>query len=261
MLDKGLLDEFSKGLKTIIQIINCGFSLNQQGAEVFLQEREAVCNTYRPVFPVQCAQLDLLWGLRKKDAITFENTILAIDDLVRDMSKRFDETYKPPKLFISHAHDDNEIVKKFVSLLERIGIKAEHLFCSSIDGYDIPQGAGDIYDYLRSEMSNESLFVIMMLSKNYYASKVCLNEMGAAWVRRANYQVILLPGFDYSKIEGVIKPTEMCFKLDDTIHRAYDMSELKERILKHLGLPVIDSTQWEKKRDDFFLEIDAHSKV
>jgi len=259
MLDKGLLDEFSNQHLKII--INSGLQvLNPQYAEVFLHKLEAVYNTYLPVFPAQCAQLDLLWDLRKAGAITFEYTIRAIDILVSDMSRRFGETYKPPKLFISHARDDIIIVKKFVSLLEKIGIESEHLFCSSIDGYDVPQGAGDIYDYLRKEMSNDGLFVIMMLSKKYYASKVCLNEMGAAWVKQAAYQVILLPGFDYTRIKGVIRPTEMCFKLDDAVHRAYDMNELKERILKHLGLPTIDSTQWERKRDDFFSEIDALNK-
>ncbi len=212
MLDKGLLDEFSnQHLKTII---NYGLQgLYPQDAKIFLHKLEAIYNTYLPVFPVQCAQLDLLWDLRKAGAITFEYTIRAIDVLVSDMSTRFDETYKPPKLFISHAKADIIIVKRFVSLLDGIGIKAEHLFCSSIDGYDVPQGAGDIYDYLRKEMSNDRLFVIMMLSKKYYASKVCLNEMGAAWVKQAEYQVILLPGFDFPKIKGVIKPTENCFKL------------------------------------------------
>lgn len=260
MLDKGLLDEFSnQHLKIIIN--NRLQGLNPQYAEVFLRKLETVYHTYLSVFPTQCAQLDLLWDLRKAGAITFENTIRAMDVLVGDMSKRFDKAYKPPKLFISHAQADSIIVKKFVSLLERIGIKSEHLFCSSIDGYDVPQGAGDIYDYLRNEMTNDGLFVIMMLSKNYYASKVCLNEMGASWVKQAAYQVILLPGFDYSKIKGVIRPTEMCFRLDDSVHRVYDMNELKERILKHLGLPTIDSTQWERKRDEFFSEIDAQPKV
>lgn len=260
MLDKKLLDELSNQyLKPIIN--NRLQGLNPQYAEDFLNKLNTVYNTYLSVFPAQCAQLDLLWDLRKAGAITFEYTIRAIDILVGDMSRRFDETYRPPKLFISHAEADRIIVKKFVSLLERIGIRTEHLFCSSIDGYDIPQGAGDIYDYLRNEMSNDGLFVIMMLSKNYYASKVCLNEMGAAWVRQTAYQAILLPGFDYPRIKGVIRPTEMCLKLDDTIHRPYDMNELKERILKHLDLPAIDSTQWERKRDEFFSEIDVQPKV
>jgi hypothetical protein len=260
MLDNGLLNEFSNHhLKIIIK--NRAQGLPPQYAEVFLHKLREIYSTYLSVFPTQCAKLDLLWDLRKANAITFENTIRVTDILISDMYQRFDETYKPPKLFISHATADSMIVKKFVSLLERIGITSGHLFCSSIDGYDVPQGSGDIYDYLRTEMSNDSLFVIMMLSKNYYDSKVCLNEMGAAWIKQAAHQVILLPGFDYPKIMGVIRPTEMCFKLDDIIHRSYDMNELKERILKHLGLPTIDSTQWERKRDDFFSEIDTQTKV
>lgn len=260
MLDKGLLDEFHN--QYLKRVISNRFQMpSQQYAESFLNRLRTIYLTYRSVFPTQCAQLDFLWDLRKANALTFEYAICATDSLVCDMSRRFDETYKPPKLFISHAEADSVIVRKFVSLLERIGVRAEHLFCSSIDGYDVPQGAGDIYDYLRNEMSNDGLFVIMMLSKNYYASKVCLNEMGAAWVRQAAYQVILLPGFDYPQIKGVIRPTEMCFKLDDISHRPYDMNELKERILKHLGLPALDPTQWERKRNDFFSEVDTQPKV
>lgn len=256
MLNKGLLDEFSN--QYIRVVVKNGFQMpSQKYAEDFINKLRTIYLTYQSVFPTQCTQLDYLWDLRKVNAISYEYTILETDRLVCNMSRCFEQTYKPPKLFISHAKADSTIVKKFVSLLERIGIKTEHLFCSSIDGYDVPQGAGDIYDYLRNEMSNDGLFVIMMLSKNYYASKVCLNEMGAAWIRQAAYQVILLPRFDYPKIKGVIRPTEMCFKLDDTDHRPYDMNELKDRILKHLDLPVIDSTQWERKRDDFFSEIDS----
>lgn len=256
MLDKGLLDKFiNQYLKPFIDAGVQKITSRQKNA--FQSELEKVYHTYLAVFPLHCAKLDLLWDLWNANAIYFRYMICAMYNYLIDMSRRFDETYKPPKLFISHAKADSIVVNKFVSLLERIGIKAEHLFCSSIDGYDVPQGAGDIYDYLRKEMSNDRLFVIMMLSKKYYASKVCLNEMGAAWVKQADYQVILLPGFDYPKIKGVIKPTENCFKLDDTVHRPYDMDEFKDRIMKHLGLPAIDSIQWERKRDEFFSEIDA----
>ena len=111
MLDKGLLDEFSnQHLKIIIN--NRLQGLNPQYAEVFLRKLETVYHTYLSVFPTQCAQLDLLWDLRKAGAITFENTIRAMDVLVGDMSKRFDKAYKPPKLFISHAQADSIIVKK-----------------------------------------------------------------------------------------------------------------------------------------------------
>ncbi|ASB40914.1 hypothetical protein ADH66_09760 [Acutalibacter muris] len=72
------------------------------------------------------------------------------------MYNRFDETYLPPQIFMSHASNDYSIVEPFVIMLERIGVKQSQLFCSSIDGYHIPQGS-NIYDYLREKMSNNNL--------------------------------------------------------------------------------------------------------
>ena len=135
MLNKGLLDEFTD--QYLKNLISYGFQApNQQFAENFFSKLKTIYRTYQSVFPTQCAQLDYLWDLRESNALTFEYTILETDRLVRDMSKCFEETYKPPnkppKLFISHAEADSTIIKKFVSLLERIGIRSEHLFCSSI---------------------------------------------------------------------------------------------------------------------------------
>ena len=68
-------------------------------------------------------------------------------------------------------------------------------------------------------MDNDNLFFIMMLSKNYYKSSVCLNEMGAAWVKQSAYQSILLPGFQYTKIEGAVNQLDMTFRLADTFRQ------------------------------------------
>ena len=143
----------------------------------------------------------------------------------------FDEIYKTPKIFISHSTDDKPIVERFVTMLEQIGVKQDQLFCSSVTGYGIPQGAGDLYDFIRSEMSNDNLFVIMMLSQNYYNSPVCLNEMGAAWIKQSAYQSILLPGFQYSEIKGAVNPRAMSFNLADKEHRNYALNELKRSIV------------------------------
>lgn len=111
---------------------------------------------------------------------------------------------KKPKIFISHSEKDIAYVSKFVELLEKIGVKQEHLFCSSVAGYQIPMSDNDeddIYKYLREQFRDHELFVIYMLSKDYYKSAVCLNEMGAAWVLKTAYQSILLPKTDFSKVK------------------------------------------------------------
>lgn len=137
-----------------------------------------------------------------------------------------------------------------------LGVKQNQLFCSSIANYGIPQDAGDLYDFIRDEMSNDNLFVITMLSHNNYNSPICLNEVGAAWAKKSAYQSILLPGFDYAEIKGAIDPREIRFCLDDKENRNYALNQLKDRIISHLGIDSVDHTLWERFRNKFIEEVD-----
>lgn len=138
---------------------------------------------------------------------------------------------KANKVFISHSQKDIKIVEKFVDLLNRIGLDRNTLFCSSVPGFNIKQGSGDIFDYLRSEFNNNNLFVVFILSKNYYESVACLNEMGATWVLQKQYQTILLPEFDFKDIVGAINLRDISFKLDDKFNRISAMGEFKDNII------------------------------
>ena len=222
-----------------------------------VQRCKEIISAYKVAFPCDCAQLDLLLWLRTHNLISIKDCLVAMSEVVKYMYDHFDEMYKAPKIFISHSTDDKPIVEKFVTMLEQMGVKQDQLFCSSVAGYGIPQGAGDLYAFIRNEMSNDNLFVILMLSKNYYKSPVCLNEMGAAWVKQSTYQSILLPGFQYSKIEGAVNPRDMTFRLADKDNRNYALNELKDRIIRHLGINDISQNRWERFRDKFLEEIDC----
>lgn len=50
-------------------------------------------------------------------------------------------------------------------MLSKFGLTQEHIFCSSVEGYNIPIGSGDIYDYLLNEFRGNELLVLMFLSK------------------------------------------------------------------------------------------------
>lgn len=108
-----------------------------------------------------------------------------------------------PKIFISHAHKDKLLVDAFVNLLTKAGIPEEQIVSSSTPGMQLHTG-NSLYAELRKELSHEKLFVIFMLSENFYASPVCLNEMGAAWIRDVKCGIILLPGFAFGLVKGVI---------------------------------------------------------
>ncbi len=162
---------------------------------------------------------------------------------------------KSPKIFISHASKDKDYVSCIVKLLEYIGLRQEQLFCSSVPGYDIPLDE-DIYDYLRQQFQEYNLHVILVLSDNYYQSVACMNEMGAAWVLRNDYTTILLPGFEFKKIEGAINPRKIALKLDgDSDDVKEKLGQLKDKLLKEFGLSPLPDVRWEKKRDAFISKI------
>ena len=155
-----------------------------------------------------------------------------------------------PKLFISHASADIEYVKPFVELLADIGMTNDNLFCSSVPDYAIPLNQ-DIYDYLADLFRNNKLYVLFMLSNNYYASPVSLNEMGAAWVLKSEYTTILLPKFEYKEIKGAANPNKIGMTYDDEDELLKKrLGELKNIISEEFEISVPDM-RWEKKRNDF----------
>lgn len=250
-VDAASLKDFIKSLSLLETIpLNSSLFLKYQNN---CMEIVSVC---KRAFPEECGQIDLILQMTNAKIISAKQGIQIIKRILICMAGQWDDKIKPQKLFISHSTDDKEIVDKLVALLEKLGVKKEQLFCSSISGYGIPQGSGDLYQYIRNEMSNDNLFVIMMLSKNYYSSPVCLNEMGAAWIKQSTYQSILLPGFDYPDVQGAINPRDISFKLSDRENRTVALNEFKDRIVAHLDLEPVDLTLWERFRDSFIAEID-----
>lgn len=155
-----------------------------------------------------------------------------------------------PKIFISHSSKDVKYVEPIVELLADIGMTNDNLFCSSIPDYGIPLNQ-DIYEYLSSLFSENELYVIFVLSSNYYGSPACLNEMGAAWVLKNEYTSILLPKFEYQEIDGAVNPNKIGLKLDDDDELLKKrLGELKDIISEKFSISVPDM-RWEKKRNDF----------
>ena len=150
------------------------------------------------------------------------------------------------RVFISHSSEDMGFVEPFVRLLEFAGLNQSNLFCTSVHGYNIPLGK-NIYEYIKEEFVSKNIFVIMMLSHNYYKSKPSLNEMGATWVMSKEYVSILLNGFDFPQIEGSIDAQKIGFKITD-ISR---LDEFKNKLVEGLKLKMPDVTEWETKRNEF----------
>ena len=135
-------------------------------------------------------------------------------------------------------------------MLEHIGLNNNHIICSAVPDYRIPLGE-NIYDYLKKELDHSNIFVIFMLSDNYYKSTSCLNEMGATWINKHDYQAILINDFKFNDIEGAIDPRRISFSITDT----FRLNEFKDSMIDSLGLDSISTSRWEQVRDKFIKEI------
>ena len=169
------------------------------------------------------------------------------------------EKTKTPKIFISHAHADETATNLLVDLLHDMGIpnNTENplIFCSSTPGFDIPLRKR-IYEYLKKEFENHNLYVIFLLSSNYYKRPACLNEMGATWITETKYCSVLLPGFTFSQIEGAADADAMSIALADD--NAWEgLNNLRKDLQKFMNFNSSPDNFWESRRLKFINAIKA----
>lgn len=154
------------------------------------------------------------------------------------------------KLFLSHSSEDSRVVTAFVNFMYKIGLTEENIVCTSVPETKISVG-NDIYAYLNNLISEEKIYVIYFLSDNYYASPVCLNEMGAVWLKKSDSLNLLLPSFNFEDIRGVVEKNKVGIKLgtcDNMTKAAFNefLGILKEKF----GINPTP-THWEIARDEF----------
>ncbi|PIQ21069.1 MAG: hypothetical protein COW65_11260 [Cytophagales bacterium CG18_big_fil_WC_8_21_14_2_50_42_9] len=153
------------------------------------------------------------------------------------------------KVFISHASADKDIVEKIIDLLRGMGVSSDKIFCTSFEGYGIDLG-DNFLDALKQELSNNVL-VLFVLSRKFYASPICLCEMGAAWITTKEHVPILIPPLGFEDVKGVFPNTQgMILNDKDKIN------SLKERIEKFFNLTPAKHSIWERERNNILEEID-----
>lgn len=133
------------------------------------------------------------------------------------------------KIFISHSSLDVAYGGLLVELLRGVGLKEHEIIFTSNVAYGIPAGH-NIFHWLKSQIS-EKPFVIYLLSKNYYSSIACLNEMGAAWIVENKHAALFTPDFDLESREfrsGAIDPREIAFCVDNEERMMLFIHQLSE---------------------------------
>lgn len=155
-------------------------------------------------------------------------------------------------VFISHASEDQQIVSLFVEeiLVSGMGFKLEEVFYSSNEDMGVENGK-DIPEAIRSGLQEAKVFV-MMVSENYRRSEVCLNEMGAAWIRDDLLRIILLlPGTGFDRMGWLVSLKRGTKLLDSAgLDGIYD--QLTEALM--IGRKT---ATWNRHKNDFISRIEG----
>lgn len=84
------------------------------------------------------------------------------------------------RVFISHSSKDAEVAKEVIQLLRTaLGLKADEIRCTSVDGYRLPAGASTD-EQLKMEIFDSEVF-IGLVSADSMRSHYTLFELGARW--------------------------------------------------------------------------------
>lgn len=84
------------------------------------------------------------------------------------------------KIFISHSAADSNIGEKFLEFLISLGYEKNNIFFSS--RYHTGVELGKNFSNVVKENFKQSNIIIYLLTKNFYDSAYCNNEIGAGWI-------------------------------------------------------------------------------
>jgi regulator of replication initiation timing len=157
-----------------------------------------------------------------------------------------------PLIFISHAIVDKSVINDLFDLLQTgCDLRKDEIFCSSVEGAGIETGA-DFLKWIQDHLE-QSKIVILFLTPNYYASKFCLAEMGAAWSLKKEIFPILIP--DMKRDAGLVLTRRQTAVVDET-----GLDDLRDTITKHYSPAGKSTSRWSLKKEQFLRNFRAKVK-
>jgi hypothetical protein len=156
------------------------------------------------------------------------------------------------RIFVSHASNDKPLVEFFVEQILRLGLEvpSDDIFCTSLEGMDIKNGE-DFRRAIQSAISNAKI-ILLILTPNYKASEVCLNEMGAAWASSRCVVPLAVEPVTYKSVGVLMEPLQIPGLSD-----GFALSKLKDQIVFELGLTTMKTAMWDAKKTVFLRGLDA----
>lgn len=160
------------------------------------------------------------------------------------------------KVFISHASADEEVVSLFVDsiLCSGSGLNREDIFFTSREDTGVQNG-DDIPSAIKDGIRCCEMFFIMV-SEAYRKSEVCLNEMGAAWMRDdLPKKIVLLPGVGFNSIGWL-----MSLKKGTQMTDEEGLDSIHDQVMVAFSTRVQTST-WNRSKRKFLQDIENLSAI
>ena len=192
-------------------------------------------------YPSIATSLKESMDLYDNDPIIHISAITAIVDCICAI----EQLLNGKRIFISHSSKDKQIVSDFIDhiLCLGIGINRNDIFCTSIEDIAIRNGE-DIRSHIQDNIRCAD-FSFLLISDNYKASEICLNEMGAVWAYDSNVRLFLLPDTTFNSI-GWLCDTRKANNITDTV--ALDL--LYKEMHEYYSLPD-NFINWSQQREIF----------
>jgi hypothetical protein len=149
-----------------------------------------------------------------------------------------------PRIFVSHAHADKDLVDKLLdTLVVGLGLDRASFTISSLPGLGVPVGQQFI-DHLRSNLSTCD-GVVLVLTPNFYKSIFSICEMGAAWALGKTVWPLVVPPLSSADVRDVLTGVQILALDTDNA-----LDTMADELAQLAGLRV-NTSNWVAKREQF----------
>lgn len=232
---------YDNNTKRVENLIIKGFR-NSYDLRMYLRELKKTINDIKDLFENKD---DLENGLKSINSVlktpinTYSDS--KIDKKIEDenLNNSLIKPKEKKKLyFISHSSTDAKIAKSLAYLINDLGVKNEKIVCTSVPEFGVKHGE-NIIEFLKQSFEYD-ITVIYLISKNYFNSRYCLNEMGAAWIKQTDKIIVKLD--DEEIKDCVLSSSDFYSKYDkDGAHQIY------EYLLEKGAIKPIESVELRSK--------------
>lgn len=200
-----------------------------------------LCAAMSQKYPLMSQYLSDCMRKFEDEPIVYFSSISAIIECILSLEK--EGTGK--RVFISHSSKDKQYVTDFVNhiLCLGIGLSPDDIFYTSIEDMTMRNGE-DIRMHIQENIRSAE-YSFLLVSNNYKASEVCVNEMGAVWAYEANVRLFLLPNTDFTSI-GWLCDTRKADKLTDSVA----LDRLYKEMVEYFSLKE-NLIHWSQQREMF----------